>query len=389
LGAWHLRWGGELVKKRGKYFYLFFCMILILSFTLSGCGKKAAVVKESALAVSVTGARMQDIAQNVSYPGIVHGKNEVNIMPKVSARVTAIYLQPGDQVKTGQTIMTLDSSDFNAAIRQAQAAVEQAEAGKRVNEVQLEAARTNYERMQKLFESGAISSSALESAKSAYDSLNAGTSDAAVASARAGLATAQEALDKCNITSPINGVLGAVNLNLGDVASPLIVAAIVTDSAALEIEVMVNENDVSYIKEGSQVDILINAAGTAKIQGKVQSVATVADPSKRNFAVKVALPNQDGKIRSGMFAELTIDTVSKQNVLCLPVNAVIPKGGSAMVYTVDKSQKARPLDVKTGIKNDSYIEITQGLKAGQQVITKGNTLVSDGTLVRVVAGGGK
>jgi RND family efflux transporter MFP subunit len=389
LGAWHLRWGGELVKKRGKYFYLFFCMILILSFTLSGCGKNAAVVKESALAVSVTGARMQDIVQNVSYPGIVHGKNEVNIMPKVSARVTAIYLQPGDQVKTGQTIMTLDSSDFNAAIRQAQAAVEQAEAGKRVNEVQLEAARTNYERMQKLFESGAISSSALESAKSAYDSLNAGTSDATVASARAGLATAQEALDKCNITSPINGVLGAVNLNLGDVASPLIVAAIVTDSAALEIEVMVNENDVSYIKEGSQVDILINAAGTAKIQGKVQSVATVADPSKRNFAVRVALPNQDGKIRSGMFAELTIDTVSKQNVLCLPVNAVIPKGGSAMVYTVDKNQKARPLDVKTGIKNDSYIEITQGLKAGQQVITKGNTLVSDGTLVRVVAGGGK
>lgn len=377
------------MKKRGKYSYLFICMVFILSFTLSGCGTEDEVVKESELAVSVTEAKVQNIVQSVSYPGIVRGKNEVNIMPKVSARVTAIYLQPGDIVRVGQTIMSLDSSDFTAAVRQAQAGVAQAEAGKRANDVKLEVARNNYERQQKLYESGAISSAALEDAKSTYDSLNAGSSEATLASARAGLATAQEALEKCNITSPLNGVLGTINLDLGEMSSPQTAAAIVTDSSALEVEVMVNENDVSYIKQGSEVDILVKAAEIGKIKGKVQSIATVADPSKRNFAVKVFLPNQEGKIRSGMFAELTIDTLSKQNVLCVPVNAVIPKGGSTMVYMVDKNKKARPLDVKTGIKNERYIEITQGLEAGQQVIMKGNTLVNDGTLVRVVAGGGK
>ena len=377
------------MKKKGNYFYLFICVILILSFTLSGCGKKAEVVKESKLAISVTEAKVQNIVQSVSYPGIVRGKNEVNIMPKVSARVTAIYMQPGDLVRAGQTIMTLDSSDFTAAVRQAQAGVAQAEAGKRTSDVQLEVARNNYERMQKLYEAGAISSSALESAKSAFDSQNAGSSEAALNSAKAALATVQEALNKCNISSPINGVLGTINLDLGEMSSPQSAAAIVTDNAVLEVEVMVNENDISYIKQGSQVDILIRAVGITRIKGKVQSIATVADPSKRNFAVKVALPNQDGKIRSGMFAELTIDTINKQNVLCVPVNAVVPKGGSTMVYTVDKHNQARPEDVKTGIKNERYIEITQGLKAGQEVILKGNTLVNDGTLVRVVAGGGK
>ncbi|MGE5458962.1 MAG: biotin/lipoyl-binding protein, partial [Methanobacterium sp.] len=198
------------MKKRGKYSYLFICIVMMFSFVLSGCSQKTETVKESELAVNVTEAKVQDIVQSVSYPGIVRGKNEVNIMPKVSARVTAIYLQPGDYVKQGQTIMTLDSSDFAAGIRQAEAAVAQAEAGKRASDVQLESARINYERIQKLFDAGAISVSALESAKSAYDILNAGTSDAAVASAQAALATAREAMDKCNISSPINGVLGTI-----------------------------------------------------------------------------------------------------------------------------------------------------------------------------------
>jgi RND family efflux transporter MFP subunit len=310
-------------------------------------------------------------------------------MPKVPARVTAIYLKPGDPVRAGQTILTLDSSDLNAAIRQAQAGMLQADAAVRTNGVQLEAARTGYERAQKLFESGALSQADLERAKSAYDTLNSGTAEAAAASARAALAAAQDALDKCNITSPIDGILGSVNLQLGENASPASPAAIVTDNTNLEVEVMVNENEVSYIKEGSEVDIVIKAAGLDKIKGKVESIATVADPARRNFSVIVALPNQDGKIRSGMFAELSIDTISKTNVLCLPVNAVIPQSGSSVIYTIDKDNKARPIDVQTGIKNDRYVEITKGLKAGQKVILKGNTLVNDGSLVRVMAGGGK
>ncbi len=376
------------MKKVRKYGYLLICLLLILSFSLSGCGKKTEVVKESELAVGVTEVKLQNIVQNVSYPGIVRGKNEVIIMPKASLRVTGIYLKPGDPVRAGQTIMSLDSSDLNVALLQAQSAAALAESGQQANNSQLEIARKNYERTQKLFEAGAASNSALEAAKAAYDNASASQA-AAVASAQAALAAAQDAVDKCNIKSPINGVLGSVNLSLGEISSPAVPAAIVTDNSALEVEVMVNENDVSYIKEGSQVDILVKAAQATGVSGSVETIATVADPSKRNFMVKVALPNKDGKIRSGMFAELTIDTMSKKNVLCVPINAVIPKGGSTIVYTVDKNKKARPLDVKTGIKSDRFIEITQGLKAGQTVITKGNTLVNDGTLVRVIAGGGK
>jgi multidrug efflux pump subunit AcrA (membrane-fusion protein) len=90
-----------------------------------------------------------------------------------------------------------------------------------------------------------------------------------------------------------------------------------------------------------------------------------------------------------MFAEVNVDTVHKDGVVCIPVAAVLPKEGFSIAYVVDKDRKARSVTVETGIKNNDYVEITKGIKAGQEVITKGNTLVNEGTLVKVVAGGGK
>lgn len=119
----------------------------------------------------------------------------------------------------------------------------------------------------------------------------------------------------------------------------------------------------------------------------MESIASVADPSKHNYTVKVGLANPDGTIKSGMFADLYVDTLSKQNILTIPVGAVIPTGGREIVFVVDQEGRARETEVKTGIKNDKYVEIITGLQAGQEVIIKGNTLVSDGTLVKVVAGG--
>ena len=101
-------------------------------------------------------------------------------------------------------------------------------------------------------------------------------------------------MDKCVITSPIDGVVGSIGLSLGDTANPATVAAIVSDSARLQVEVMVSESEVSYIQKGSQVKVYMRAAQEEAFTGQVESIASVADPSKRNYTVKVALPNPDG-----------------------------------------------------------------------------------------------
>lgn len=318
-----------------------------------------------------------DIAQSVSYAGKVEGRNEASVFAKTSARVTAVYVKDGDRVTAGQTLIVLDSHDYAAVVAQA-------EAGKRAAELSLTTARTNLERTRQLFAIGAASKQQMESAQTAAD-----LAEVSLAQADAAINVASVQLNNCSITAPISGVAGNITLAVGDMASPAAVAAVISDTSQLEIRFMVSESEVNYITNGGAAKIYIKAVSDKPLPGKISSVSTVPDPTSRNYAVKVALNNQNGQIRSGMFAELIIDTISKQNILCVPVNAVLPKSGSSIVYTVDKDNRARPLDVQTGIKNNRYIEITSGLKAGQQIITKGNTLVNDGTLVRVAAGGDK
>ncbi|MDD2621221.1 MAG: efflux RND transporter periplasmic adaptor subunit [Syntrophomonadaceae bacterium] len=293
----------------------------------------------------------------------------------MAARVTAILLKPGDAVSQGQTIMTLDNSDYAAAVKIA-------EAGKRANDANLELARANLERQQKLHASGAVSDQQLEQYKAQYEALAAGTADAA-------LEQAQKQISNCIITSPINGVVGSINLSLGDNSSPQSPAVVISDTSQLETEVMVSESEVSYIKVGSDVEISIKAASDKLFKGKVDSVSSVPDPARRNYAVKIIMVNPESKIRSGMFAEVRVDTISKKDVLYIPVSALIPTGGREIVYTVDKDSRAQELEVQSGIRNDDYVEIVKGLEAGQEVITKGNTLVNKGTLLRVVAGRSK
>jgi len=251
------------------------------------------------------------------------------------------------------------------------------------------AALANYNRMLTLSESGAISAAQLEAAKSQYDALNAGSAEAAVEQAQAALLQARTGIGNCSITAPINGVVGAINLSLGETAGVQMPVAIISDTSRLEIDIMVSEEDISYIREGSDVEVLVRAVRPESFRGRVESAATAADSTTKNYQVKISLDNPEQVIKSGMFAQVALATESAQDTICIPRNAVIARGSKSVVFIVDKDSRAQMVEVATGIENSSSIQILSGLKAGDQVIAKGNTLVSDGTLVRVVAGGEK
>ena len=375
------------MKKETKLVGLVVIMFLSCTLLLSGCSDTQEKAQESELTVKVAQAKSGYIAKTSKYSGIVRGINEVNVMPKAAARVTSINVKPGDYVKAGQVLITLDSSDYEAAIRQAEAAVEMAEAGKRANDIQKATALANYERTLALHESGAVSDSQLEAAKAQYDALNSGSAEAAIEQAQAGLQQAQNSCGNCTITSPINGIVGTIGLSLGEMALMQSPAAVISDTSRLEIEIQVSESEIAYIQEGSEVQVTVSAVRQEPLKGKVASVSAAADPGSRNYIVKITMDNPDNLIRSGMFAQVALATVSEENALCVPRNAVTPKGSRSVVYIVDEDSRAHLLEVETGIENSNLIQITKGLKEGQEVIEKGNTLVSDGSKVRVVTGG--
>jgi multidrug efflux pump subunit AcrA (membrane-fusion protein) len=88
-----------------------------------------------------------------------------------------------------------------------------------------------------------------------------------------------------------------------------------------------------------------------------------------------------------MFAEVVVNTINKDNAVCVPTNAIVPKGARSVVYVVDEENRAREREVEIGIENTTYVEIIKGVSVGEEVITKGSTLVAEGTLVRVITGG--
>lgn len=369
-----------------KLNYTAIIVLLIAFLAVSGCGKEVHTTAESQITVVTAKAGVMDIAKNVNYSGLVRGKNEVNVLSQVQARVTGILVQPGQAVKAGQTLITLDDSNYQAAVAQAQASLQQAQAGKAANDINVETARKNLERIQKLHETGAVSTLELEKAQDTLNLLTTGSSEAAVEIARAALQQAQDNLGKCYIKSPINGVVGNIAVSLGDYAfmnSPVIS---ITDSSELEIEIMVGESEISYIKKGIEVDVKIKAVAEEPFKGVVSAIATVADQAKRSYAVKINLGNKENKIKSGMFAEVSLDTMSKKGVLCVPINAVIPRGEKKIVYVCDTENRAREIEVETGLSSSTHIEIVKGLTEGQEVIVKGNTLLNEGSLVRVVSG---
>ncbi len=374
---------------RRRNISLFVLLLMILFSTLPGCTSEKEPEKEIEISVSTDAAKEGEIARTERYSGIVRGKNEVYIMPAIPARVTEILVKPGERVSRDQVLLRLDSSDLDVAVQQARANLAAAQAQQSSNEISLQNARVNYERIKELHEAGGVSDKDLEAAKMQYDLLSSGTIEAGVAQAQAAMENLQKQIDNCNLKSPINGMVGSINLSLGEIANPQSPAAIVTDISEVEIKVLVSESEVDCISAGSDVEVYIKAAGEAAFQAKVESVSAAADPVKRNYSVKVALANKDNKVKSGMFAEVHLATEKKENALYIPRNAVVPRGERNVVYVVDEDNRAREREVLTGIESRQIIEILEGLESGEEIITRGNTLVNEGTLVRVIAGGDK
>lgn len=374
--------------RRSKVLSILLLGILLLSFMVSGCGKEEEKVKEAAFSVNAAAVKKMDMAQALKYGGALRGTNEVYIYPKVASplRVTGILVQPGDRVGAGQTLVTLDSSDYQAKVAQARAGLDNAIAGKKSADANLTVLRAKYERTKQLYEQGAVSKQDMEAMQAAYDGAMAGGADAQVALYQAMYDDAANSAAHCNITSPINGVVGSINLALGDMAAATTVAASVSDTSALETDVMVSENEISYVRAGSDVEVYVRAVSDKAFKGKVATVAVMPDPVKRNYRVKIVLDNKAGKIKSGMYAEAVVYTEAKSKVLGVPVQAVIPRDNNNVVFIIDKNNRAQEREVKLGVRNDQYAEITSGLKAGDKVITKGNTLVNKDTLVKVISG---
>jgi RND family efflux transporter MFP subunit len=364
-------------------------VIMSLLTVISGCSKKAPEEKvQNVFNVETAVVKNMDITKYSSYSGRVKGSNEEAVMPQMSRRVTAVYVTAGQAVHKGQVIISLDRSKLDAAVQQAEAAAASARAALAANEVQRQTALSNYNRVIELHKAGAVSNQALETAKAGYDALNTGAAEAGVAQAQAALNLAQQNVADCDIKSPMDGIVGRVDVAVGDTTSTQSPVAAINNTADLEVEVKVSESDVSSVQAGSTVKVRIKAISEEPLIGTIKSVASVADSAARTYPVKVSLPNNSkSQVKSGMFAEVMLGTQHREGVIGIPMAAVLPKNGENTVYVVNGENHPQGIIVQTGLNDGIYTEIIKGLQVGQRVVTKGNTLIDDTSVLEFADGG--
>ena len=336
----------------------------------TGCGKEAAEEEKTARSVEVMTVGKGEIASQFAYTGKAAASKEISVAPTVPGKVTDFNFDVGDEVRQGAVLFTVDTIDLNNSLRAA-------EAGYNVAKLARDNAKNTYENNKLLFDEEIISKAEFDQIKYGYEA-----AEAQLASTQVQLDTLKKSISDCTVTSPLTGVVTQRNVEVGGFASAAAPAYVVMDLSTIKVEVGVSEQVLNTISIGDKVDVTMTAVSDLPLEGTVSTVSPAAGQTGM-YTVKVELDNADGIIKAGMMAEVNFTAESAEDTIVLPRNAVITKDDETYVYVVEKST-AKKVPVELGIETGEVIEITKGLKDGDQVVTKGQTYISDGEEVNVM-----
>ncbi len=382
--------------------------------------------KEKIVKVTAEKVQRRTITQVVTATGSIDPIDKVIITPEVTGEIVELPVKEGDQVKKGDLLARIKPNIYIAQRNRAQASLQSAEANLKVREATLDKAKSEYERIKKLFAKGLASQQELDNAKANFLT-NEGqylSQVSMVKQAEESLAEKEEDLAKTKLTAPLDGTISQLNVELGERVlgsgfSQGTNMMTVSNLENMEAVVDVDENDVVNVAKGDTAIIKIDAFGDEEFKGLVYQVGNSAIKTGAgsqdqvvNFEVKINLLGKNSKIKPGMSCDADIQTETHQNVLAVPIQSLtarIDKGnfkkGKRDIRKMKKTKKvekknkpqevvflvngdhAKMVKVKSGISDEDYIEIVSGLKEGDKVITGPYKAVSraleDGTKILV------
>ena len=372
----------------------------LMLLSLAGCGKKEETQEEevSGTPVQVQEVSMSAIGTENTVSGQVSSDNEQMVLIATSAKCTAVYFHAGDTVEAGDILCTLDLAStlasYNAAsISYASAAQSYADQSKVFAE-QISLYQDNLNNLKALYEIGAASQAEIDQAQLQLQSAIA-TRNATLAQLEAGMESYQSSLEQLNtalehvdgsgnVVAPMSGVLASLNVTENSFTSTSAPVAVIDDPTQMKVTVMVSETLVPKLSIGDPVEVSVSALGKT-FTGTIRSVDQAANMQTKLYTVTVTVPGDTAGLLSGMFADVTFRTDYNDNTVVIPTEAILTSGDTQYVYVVEDGA-AKYVQVTTGITGSGVTQITSGLTAGEQLVTVGQSYLSDGDAVRVVSG---
>ena len=317
----------------------------------TGPQQAANAVEDVAPTVSVEQVSVREVPQLSTYTSTVQAYVKNNIAPQMAGRITKINVEIGDFVTKGQVLAEMDKTSLLQA------------------QLQLQNQEVELQRLKALYEAGGIS-------KSDYEAV-----ELACNVAKSQVANLEE---NTILRSPVNGVVTARNYDAGDMYAMSAPIYTVEQIKPVKLLVGISESEYTKVKKGDPVEITADALPGKTFYGKIGKIYPTIDPATRTFTSEVVVDNNYNTLRPGMFARVTVDFGSNNNVV-IPDVAVIKQQGSGerFVYVLNEDGTVTYQKIVLGRRMGTEYEVLEGLSDGANIVTGGMIRLKDGIKVTV------
>ncbi|MCM8820742.1 MAG: efflux RND transporter periplasmic adaptor subunit [Candidatus Omnitrophica bacterium] len=368
------------MNKRKKILYGLAVVIFLLIIT--GLVRKKGVksveqtYEEMPVTVRVSRAETYNIKETLTAAGSIKPFSEVVVYSKTAGVVERIFVVEGQYVKKGEIIAQIDYTKSTLAVQQLESQVKAAEAN-------ISGLKRDYERMQKLYIEGVISQKKWDDIQTAYD-----VAVHNLDGLKVQLSLAKVHLEDTRIVAPVSGTLMKKFIDEGEIITdasmmknaPLVAIA---DISRVKVVAPLAEVELGRIEKGKKAEVRVDAYPEKVFYGEVYKISPFVDPITRTIEIEVVVDNPGQILKPGMFVRVEIIVKTHKGAVVVPEKAVFTEEDKSYVLVVDGSI-VKKREVKTGMAEDGYIEITEGLSGGEKVVVEGGIGLEDGTKVEVI-----
>jgi membrane fusion protein, multidrug efflux system len=333
-------------------------MIMI---SIMGCGKKesqAGKPGEKAIHVVTTEVKKEKVVSALRYSGTIEALQTIPLSFQSTGTVQSVLVDEGDEVRKGQLLATTDNTDSKNMYQIASSKYQQA--------------KDAYDRLKTVYEKGSLAEvkwvemeTNLEQAKSSME-------------------IAKSNLEKCNLYSPVSGVVGRRNIEPGMSALSIGTAPLeIVDIRQVFVKISVPENELSRVNKGMDAHFTVSALNDKEYVGKVKNISPVADKISRTYDLKIESQNPDRELKPGMVCDVKMTSGSEKESVLIPYQCILRESDNKLyVFVLDPVRKrVTKQQVSVGQYVGSDLEVLSGLSAGQIVVKEGKEKLTDNSLI--------
>lgn len=392
-------------SKKKKFIWIgAIVLVLIIVAAIVASSKKEKLVE-----VQTEKIKKRNITQVVTATGKIQAETKVVISSEISGEIVSLPFKEGEEVKKGDLVVKIKQDAYAPQIQEQNAQVNVAESNMKINEVNVQKTKLEFDRIQELHKKGLASTADLDNARLSYEQSLAQLNNnrANITLSRTGLAKIKYDMSKTTIYAPMSGTVTQLNNEVGEKVLGTSYnqgtgIMTISDLASMECQIDVSETDVSMINIGDTARIKVDAFPNKTFVGYVYEIANTATAKGTgtqeevvNFVVKVRIVDKDAELRPGMSCTVDVEVEKKSNVITVPIQSItvredidmnnnkLDEGNENLQRkTNERKDKKKPQEivfiiengvakkknVKTGISDDTYIEISEGLADNEEVV---------------------